>query len=204
MPGADGRRRGVRTRVRVAAALAILALAAPGPVPTAIALEATTLTITSVPVHPVANTVHRFTALAPSAVAGWMVRWAVGPIVRPETASDRDAAVRSAGAWGFSRSSAWWGRTARWSSTAGATASFTFTGRSVGWVSLRGPGRGQARIYVDGKAVATIDLGAATTSARRLVWVGRWPTSARRTVTVRGLGTVGRPRVDLDGFVVLR
>ena len=52
--------------------------------------------------------------------------------------------------------------------------------------------------------VATIDLGAATTSARRLVWVGRWPTSARRTVTVRVLGTVGRPRVDLDGFVVLR
>jgi hypothetical protein len=34
--------------------------------------------------------------------------------------------------------------------------------------------------------------------------VGAWASSGTRTIEVRVLGTSGRPRVELDAFVVLR
>ena len=41
--------------------------------------------------------------------------------------------------------------------TAGAQATFTFTGTSVAWVGARGPQTGIARVYLDGAFVAEID-----------------------------------------------
>ena len=44
------------------------------------------------------------------------------------------------------------------SSTAGAKATFSLTGRTVAFVSRLGPTKGKATIYVDGTKVAPIDL----------------------------------------------
>ncbi len=41
-------------------------------------------------------------------------------------------------------------------------------------------------------------------SQRRLVWATTWSTSGRHTLRVQVLGTHGRPRVDLDAFLVMR
>ena len=67
-----------------------------------------------------------------------------------------------------------------------------------------GPGRGRARIIVDGKRVAVIDLRGGEHIQRRVVWAKSWTNSRRHTVRVLVLGTDGRPRVDLDAFVVMR
>ena len=86
----------------------------------------------------------------------------------------------------------------------GARATFRFSGRSVAIVAPTGPGRGKARIILDGKRVAVIDLRGDDHSQRRLVWVRTWSTAGRHTLRVQSLGTHGRPRVDLDAFLVLR
>jgi hypothetical protein len=42
------------------------------------------------------------------------------------------------------------------------------------------------------------------TTYRAQVWSIRYSTSASRTIKVVVVGTSGRPRVDLDAFIVLR
>ncbi len=76
------------------------------------------------------------------------------------------------------------------------------TGRSVGWVAVRGPSRRRASVSVNASVVATVDLYSTTVHAQRIVWSANWSTSATRTVTIRVSGTAGHPRVDLDGWVV--
>ena len=92
----------------------------------------------------------------------------------------------------------------RYSTEQGATASLSFQGWAIGVVAQRGPDRGQADILVDGKKVASIDLHAATLQERRVVFSVRWNGLAGHTISVVVAGTQGRPRVDLDAFVVLR
>ena len=134
--------------------------------------------------------------------AGNIGAWATGAVVRMAAYSELSSAVKYTGRWATSSSTAYWGGKAKSSSTAGAKATFTFTGRSVAIVSRLGPGRGKAEIWVGSTKVATIDLNATTYSSQRIVWSKAWTTSIKRTVTSKVLGTSGRPRVDLDGFVV--
>ena len=60
-------------------------------------------------------------------------------------------------------------------------------------------------MYPDGVKVATVDLFSSRALARRMVFAadGLDPTVGH-TLTVRSLGTAGRPWVDVDAFVVLR
>ena len=111
--------------------------------------------------------------------------------------------VTYGGSWSTVSSTAYLNGGARASSAAGATARITSTGRQIAWVSRMGPNRGKADVLVDGVRVATIDLYAPTYGAARVVWVGAWTTSASRVVTIKVLGTSGRPRVDVDAFLKL-
>jgi len=51
----------------------------------------------------------------------------------------------------------WSGETAAYSATAGAQATFTFTGTAVRWIGQRAFGGGIARVLLDGVEVAQID-----------------------------------------------
>lgn len=136
--------------------------------------------------------------------AGNVGAWVYGASFKVATVSQGSSAVRYAGSWSTSTSTTWWGGTARSSSIKGSTASHTFTGRSIAWVGLKSLNRGKAQIYVNGVLVATVDLYNATTLKQRFVWTANYGTSATRVVKIRVLGTAGRPRVDVDGFVVVR
>ena len=127
--------------------------------------------------------------------------WATGTTFRISRYSESNAAITYSGSWTKVSSTAYWGSAAKKSSTAGAKASLTFSGRSIAWVARTGPDRGKAGIYVNGTKVATVDLYSPTAQAQRVVWVGSWTTTASRTVTIRVAGTVGRPRIDLDALV---
>jgi len=127
--------------------------------------------------------------------------WATGTAFHLSGYSEASSTVTYGGSWRATSSSTYWGGAARSSSVAGAKASFTYTGRSIAFVSRLGPTRGKVTIYVDGTRVATVDLRANTYLGQRVVWVRNWTTAGRHTVTVRVSGTSGRPRVDVDGFI---
>jgi subtilisin family serine protease len=87
---------------------------------------------------------------------------------------------------------------------AGAWAEFRFRGRAFGIVAPIGPTRGRIRVSVDGVAAATVDLYRASARPRVVVFGRSWTSTASHRIRIEVVGTTGRPRVDLDGFVVLR
>jgi hypothetical protein len=125
-----------------------------------------------------------------------------GPTFRLTHYGETNTRVRYTGSWSLATGTPYWGAKAKASSRAGATASLTFTGRSVEWIARKGPARGKAQVYINGVLKATLDLYASTYQNQRVVWTGSWSSSASRTITIKVLGTSGRPRVDLDAFVV--
>ena len=147
---------------------------------------------------------HKYLYLIEATDDGDNTTIATGPTRTLTRYTEKSSAIQYSGTWRTDANTAYWGGAARVSATAGAQARFTFTGRSVALVARRTPARGMAAIYVNGSKVATIDLYAPTSLDRQVVWSMDWSTSAARTVTVRVLGTPGRARFDLDGFVTVR
>jgi hypothetical protein len=87
----------------------------------------------------------------------------------------------------------------------GATASWTFSGRSVTWFTLTGPTQGKANVYVDGVRKATVN-----NYAKSVKYLGRTIkglATGTHTVEVRVLGQKGSKKgkgtfVVIDGFKV--
>jgi hypothetical protein len=167
----------------------------------AYALISSTLTARSLSRNLAAGHTYRFRVRAVDE-AGKTGSFAYGLSFKLTAISQSNASVHYRGTWATSTSSTWWGGTARSSSMAGATASYTFTGKSISWVGLKAATRGKAQIFINGVLKATVDLYSPTTLRQRLIWSANYTTSATRTITIEVLGTSGRPRVDVDGFIV--
>ncbi len=129
--------------------------------------------------------------------------WSYGSPISARLIQQGSASVAYHGTWTPVSADAYSGGSIRAASVAGRSATFTFTGRAVGWVTTMAPTRGKAKIYVDGVYKATVDLRAASWTARALAWRISFSSSATRTLKVVVVGTAGRPRVDVDAFVVL-
>ena len=110
--------------------------------------------------------------------------------------------VKFSGTWTTATGSAYSGGSVKWTKGVNASATYAFTGSGIGLVTARAALRGKVFVYVDGVKRATLDLRGATSN--RLVAYVRGLAYGPHTVKVVALGTAGRPRVDLDGFVVLR
>ena len=65
------------------------------------------------------------------------------------------------------------------------------------------PRSGQAKVYFVGVYVATIDLKGASAS-RVQVFTKTWSTVGSHRISIKVVGTAGRPRVDIDAFGYLR
>jgi hypothetical protein len=116
--------------------------------------------------------------------------------------NDTASAVKYAGRWDLAGHSGYIGGRAHYSTDRGATASLTFTGRAVAWYGPTGPTRGKARVSIDGRAVATVDLRTSSFDARAILYSRRFATAGKHTITITVLGTAGRPYVAVDAFVV--
>lgn len=127
--------------------------------------------------------------------------WAVGLRTSIKKFQESANRIHYQGKWTRTTAGSPWGGAARRSSVAGATASFTFTGRSFAWVSTLAPDRGRAEVYVNGILAGTVDLYSTTLRSRSIVWTGHWATSVTRTISIMVLGTAGRPKVDIDAIV---
>ncbi|HXI45955.1 MAG TPA: hypothetical protein VNH13_06605, partial [Candidatus Acidoferrales bacterium] len=133
-------------------------------------------------------------------VGGWKAGATGSPTVRQD--------VSTAVVYGASWHKAWWsqfsGGTAHYATTAGASVRYTFTGRSIAVVSTLAANRGAVKVYLDGTYVTTVDTYAPTTTYRRVIWSRTFGAAGTHTIRLVVVGTAGRPRVDLDAFLVLR
>jgi large repetitive protein len=132
-------------------------------------------------------------------VGAWQT--AAGLVIR--LAAEDSGAVHYAGTWRQRLASGFLGGAVRMARTAGARATFAFTGRQVAWIAARGPTRGSARVLIDGSRVGLVGLHSDSVRFRKAVFVSAWMTSGSHRIRVRVSGTAGHPRVDVDGFVIV-
>jgi hypothetical protein len=117
-----------------------------------------------------------------------------------------DLRTRYAGTWRTSTKDYWSGGTAKSTRVRGARVTFRVRAEAahqpVALVMQTARNRGRARVMVDGTVVDTIDTRSSARHHRRVVWAGELPSAGRHTVRVVNLGTRGRPRIDVDAFLV--
>jgi len=130
--------------------------------------------------------------------------WAAAAPVEVAVVSESSALVeRSAGWTGYASPYALGGKVTS-TIRAGAWMRYTFTGQGIALVGPRGPSRGRAEVWLDGSLVATVSASAKTSGSRWLLYATAVDPSVAHTIEVRVLATAGRPRFDVDAFLVLR
>jgi Pro-kumamolisin, activation domain len=85
----------------------------------------------------------------------------------------------------------------------GKTATLTFTGFQVAWMSTQGPTRGSATVKLDSGTAATINTNTSSPKTAEIVDVVTAAANGSHKLVVNVLGTAGHPRIDVDAFVVL-
>ena len=110
------------------------------------------------------------------------------------------AAIAYEGSWTTSILSGASGGSVRWTADPAASASMSFTGRSLAWVAPLSSTSGPAKVDVDGVEVASVNLRSSSRIARRVVYVVNWPDAGEHTVRIRNAGVT--TRIDLDAFVI--
>ena len=135
--------------------------------------------------------------------AGNVGAWKVAATVKPSITQQTSTSIAYSGSWSTYTSTSYSGGTVKYATAAGASATYSFTGRAVGWVTTLKSTRGSAKVYVDGVLASTISL-ATTTTYRYVAFQKTWTTSGAHTLKIVVVGTSGHPRVDIDAFVVLR
>ena len=83
---------------------------------------------------------------------------------------------------------AWSAGAARISTTAGAQATFTFTGTGVSWIGARGTQSGIARVSLDGVFVTEVDLYSPTEQIQAAVFTATGLADASHTLVIEGTG----------------
>ena len=135
--------------------------------------------------------------------AGNVGGWVRGPTIRAYL-PQQTTAITWKGTWHNVTDPRFSGGSASAALGAGASATYSFTGRAIAWVTTLAPTRGAARVYVDGTLVTTLDLGAPATTFGRVVFAKTWSASGFHTLRIVVVGTLTRPRIDLDALEVLR
>jgi hypothetical protein len=116
--------------------------------------------------------------------------------------SEKSRAIDYKGSWERAEHPYYRGDRARQAKRKGQTATFRFTGSQVAWNGPNGPTRGKAKVYLDGQYVKTVDLYSRKFDARNRIFTKTFAASGAHTLTIKVMGTRGRPVVSIDEFVV--
>lgn len=123
------------------------------------------------------------------------------PPLTPSLVQQTAAGISYTGGWSTSTNASMSGGSGRHTSSGTARATFTFTGRAVGWITTWTATSGRVEVWVDGVKAATLDPNVQTNQFRQVAFTSTWTTTDEHVVEIRPLGD---GRVDVDGFVVLR
>ena len=114
--------------------------------------------------------------------------------------SEKSKAIAYALSWSSARHSGYAGDRVRYATRKGASATITFTGTGIAWIGPTGPTRGTARVYLDGKAVASVNLRMSTFHARSLLFSKKFATAGEHTLKIV-VTSRGRP-VAIDELII--
>ena len=117
---------------------------------------------------------------------------------------ETNSAVTYTGSWKSAAYSRYAGDHVNYARAAGASATFTFTGRKLTWFGPAGPTRGKAKVYVDGTYAKTVDMHRGTFKARVAAFKASWSANGKHTIRIEVVGTAGHPMVAIDEFVVVQ
>ena len=107
------------------------------------------------------------------------------------------------GAWTSVSGSSYLGGWESTTTARGASASYSVSARSVGFVTTTAANRGYVDIYVDGVKVKSLSLYSSSTRYRQQVWSMSWSGVGTHTVKIVNQATSGRPTVSVDGITRL-
>ena len=134
---------------------------------------------------------------------GW-TDWVSGPQVDVTRYDESAGQVEYTGRWRAAAGSGYVGGKVKYATARGAKASLKFTGRSVALIGPKGSTRGQAKIYIDGKYVKTINLYSRTYRSRQIVFAYNWAKAGTHRLSIVVQGTAGHPMVALDAIYTMR
>ncbi len=120
------------------------------------------------------------------------------------TSSERSKLITYTGNWRRANHRGYGGDTVAYAKSAGASATFAFSGRKVTWNGPTGPTRGKAKVYVDGKYVKTVNTYRRSFDSRSALFRTGWKTAGEHTITIVVVGTKGHSMVAIDDFVVTK
>ena len=112
---------------------------------------------------------------------------------------DSSSAIRYGSGWKTATYGSYSGDRVTYATATNASLTFAFTGNGIAWYGPVGPTRGKARVFIDGTAVATVDLRRDDFAARKLLFAR--PLSSERHVLKIVVMSSGRP-VAVDDFLV--
>ena len=118
--------------------------------------------------------------------------------------NEQNAILSYTKTWYLASAPTYIGGKSKYATAAGATATASINGSKVGWLGRTGPTSGTATVYVDGVKKATINLYAATTGIRKLLFTYSWSAVGNHKLKIVVSGTSGHPRVTIDQILVLR
>ena len=119
------------------------------------------------------------------------------------TSNERSSAIAYTGTWRQAKHRGYGGGSVAYATSKGASATFVFSGSAVSWYGPLGPTRGNAKVYVDGKYVKTVDLKRSAFDARARLFRFAWSKPGEHALKIVVVGTSGRPMVAIDVYVVL-
>lgn len=117
------------------------------------------------------------------------------------TYQENSARLSYRGSWTTAAYPGYLGGKARASREPLARATFRFTGNAVAWIGPVGPTRGQAKVYVDGKYVKTVDTYASSFRSTRVLFTATFAVAKARELTVVVIGTKHHPMIAIDAIV---
>jgi hypothetical protein len=136
--------------------------------------------------------------------SGNLSTFVAGPTFKAISYNEVSSVISYSGTWYLAEAISYIGHHAKYATAAGASATATISGNRVGWLGRKGPTSGTAKVYVDGVLKATINMYAATTQIRQLLFTYSWTTIGTHKLKIVVSGTAGHPRVTLDQILVLR
>jgi hypothetical protein len=129
-------------------------------------------------------------------VGGWAGGWAWYPRLVQESHGN----LVWSGVWATDADDEHNADAARFTTAAGASVKYTFSGRAVAWVARLSPDSGAVKVSIDGDLVGTTDTQASETSARFVAFTQSWSSYGKHTIKLVATGT---GRIDLDAFEVI-
>lgn len=128
------------------------------------------------------------------------------PTLRTGSYEESNSGFTYKGTWSLSNNSKHSGGVAKISNTKNSTVEFKFDGTEFKWYGQKANNRGKARVYIDGTAVATVDLYSNSSQYNTLIYSKTGLFSGEHTVKIQVLGEKSSSStgtyISLDKIVV--